>query len=338
MRRFAIILGAGASHGALGTKKRPPLDTDFLATARRVLCKSGRRDLGAVAWGDLREALEAAGLRESDVIKGRLEHLSTYLEARVNMPGIQHGAGRPADYAKALTALLRVICFTLVRTGGTEACPLHRALFELVEPSCVLTFNYDLIADQSIQALNRLSWYGKSYCGSSISVNAATQKRYLRPPPIKRLRNVIPLMKLHGSIHWQAHKRGGGFNLWLDEIPDASLIYSTPPDRPLVVPPVAAKMTIQKGSLRRFWSQAAKHLREAPGWIIWGYSFPKTDTVTHMLCREALTSNRRPKPVIVINPDPGVAENVKASLRKIRVLHWVSVERFLLDHHKLKLP
>ena len=44
---------------------------------------------------------------------------------------------KPADYAKALEALVQVICFTLMKTGGTSKCPLHRALFKLVQPRCV---------------------------------------------------------------------------------------------------------------------------------------------------------------------------------------------------------
>lgn len=334
---YAVILGAGASHGALLSGPTPPLDTDFLAVACQVLSGRGRRGPGAQAWNKFTQALRAAGLKQADVINGRLEHLSTYLEARANMPAIQSSAGRPADYTKALSALLRVICFTLSKTGGTRRCPLHQALFELVKPRCVITFNYDLIADQTLFAMKRLSWFAHSYCGSAISVVSKAGQRCRRNRPTRRLRRAIRLLKLHGSIHWQAHHKGSGFNLWLDRMPNKTFTYTSPPDHPLVVPPVAAKMTIQRGALRNRWSEAARQLRDAPGWLIWGYSFPKTDTVTQLLCRVSLTNNRRPKPVIVINPDPAVADNVRTSLNRVSVRRYLSVERFLLDHHALKI-
>jgi hypothetical protein len=142
---------------------------------------------------------------------------------------------------------------------------------------------------------------------------------------------------LHGSINWEAHTTGGGFSLLCSAKPDGSLRYPGPPTNPLVVPPVAAKLDIRAGALRTSWTRAAKLLRDAPGWIVWGYSFPQTDTVTQVLCRTALARNKKPKRVVVINPDVGVGSRMNELLAKVRVESWLSIERFLFDLEGLRL-
>lgn len=334
-RGHAVILGAGASKGASVGGISPPLDAEFLDTAHRLRSRRGRSDDAGRTWREFVKRLRLAGLDEKKVRHWRLEQLSTYLEARANMPSLQHSVGRPADYSMALQALNQVICWTLARANGARGCVLHRQLFSLVRPSCVVTFNYDLVADESLLALQQLCWQRASYAGNSLVIRGANGK-YKRPRPrVPRGSSAPLLLKLHGSINWAAHKRAGGFSLVADRLPGDSLAHSAPPEHPLVVPPVAAKMDIRRGALRSIWKEAAKNLRTAPGWIIWGYSFPQTDTVTHVLCRTALARNRKPKPIVVINPDYSVSDRVSDALEKVRIRRWGSIERFLLDHGAL---
>lgn len=340
--QYAIILGAGASCGAAVGQSAPPLDAEFLAVAQRVMGsgKKKRGDPDKMAWVALCGALKKAGIRKSEISTYRLELLSTYLEARANMPSLQHKVGSPADYEKALEELANVICRTLVRTNGTKACLLHRALFETVSPHCIVNFNYDLIADQTLQLMNSLSWAKNSYAGTSLYITPQTGKPYTRQVPDRRFRNSISYLKLHGSINWQAHERGRSFSLTVSEMPIANTLlqYSGPPPKPMVVPPVAAKMDIRSGSIRDLWKSAAASLRSAPGWIIWGYSFPTTDTVTQVLCRTALGKNKKPKPVIIINPDLSVGHRVKTILNNVRIKgQWNSVERFLFDAGEMEI-
>jgi hypothetical protein len=337
MKGYALILGAGASHGAVvSTPRRPPLDGDFLATAKAVLSGHGRHGADPDAWRRLVARLGKARLKIDKIVLWRLEQLSTYLEARANMPALQATAGKPANYSTALTALTEVICRTLAKTGGTESCPIHEAVIRAVDPCCIVTFNYDLIVDVTLHGMKRLAWSNKDYAGSSIRIGAA-ESNYQRPRPTTKHAGAIPLYKLHGSINWHAHSKGGGFSLAVPELPWKTLTYAEPPRMPLVVPPVAAKMTIRDGPLRSSWSSAAGALRRARGWIIWGYSFPSTDTVTHVLWRTALAKNTRPKPVIVINPDPSVAPRIEEALQKVSVASWGSVERFLFDAGRVAL-
>ena len=146
------------------------------------------------------------------------------------------------------------------------------------------------------------------------------------------MKDAIPLIKLHGSIHWEKAGRGKGFRLSGTKLPSENanrFDLVNVPDDPYLIPPIAAKFDIQKGPLRERWNSAVADLRYAKSWIIWGYSFPATDTSSHVLFRTALTRNRKQKRVFVINPDSEVAKRVQEVCKKVSVTHFTSVEACL---------
>lgn len=341
-RRAVVILGAGASKGAKVVGGRtPPLDGDFLARAyeylRRKRARGPHRE-AARAWRSFMSHLEDAGLGLEEVKGWRLEQLSTFLEARASLRGIQLGRGRPHDFAEALEALKQVVCYVLRGEGGARPCALHQELFRLVRPSAVMSFNYDLIADQSLLSLGMLNWRARQYRGA-VYATVPTERGWRRVRVVDHADDgETPLLKLHGSINWEKQRRGDGFRLAGCQLPDESsrlLNYTKIPINPYIVPPVAAKIQIAQAALRERWRAAVRHLHDAPSWIIWGYSFPGTDTISQVLFRTALTRNRRPKPVLVVNPDPSVAQRVRDVCRKVKVTHCPAMERLLLDRGAL---
>ncbi len=337
LKNYSIILGAGASKGADVGDRSPPLDSEFLSQAFSLFNKSGRGAAGISDWRDLKKKLKSAGIKTDASLKRmKLEQLSTYLEARANMPALQHSAGKPAKYSKAMTALAQVICRTLEATNGTRHCPIHESLFKLTNPTCIITFNYDLIADQTLVGMNKLAWHKKIYCGGSLRIFRGSRS-YTQSRPNRRSRGCVPLLKLHGSMNWVAHQRGGNHSLYTRGPSEKDIRYPSPPPHPLIVAPVASKIEIRKDSLLDIWKEAGRLLRKSPGWIIWGYSFPDLDTVTRVLFRTAIARNRKPKPVIVINPDAGVVDRIKDTLGdKVRVRHFPSIERLLLEQRVLE--
>lgn len=114
-----VILGAGASRGArVDGQRTPPLDTEFLSVAGNVfrhLRGNGRNRKPVRAWREFQTHLSAAGLKYEEIKSWRLEQLSTFLEARSNLPGLQLSAGRPRKYAQALAKLKEVVGHTLVK-------------------------------------------------------------------------------------------------------------------------------------------------------------------------------------------------------------------------------
>ena len=112
--------------------------------------------------------------------------------------------------------------------------------------------------------------------------------------------------------------------------------YAKPPKTPLIVPPVAAKMQI--ADLGPLWTAAHKELKASSTWVIWGYSFPQTDTITSVLLKTCVKDTRgKKKKVIIINPDSTVSERVKVLLGKVNVEHYGSATDFLLKVSRLQV-
>lgn len=343
-KNAVIVLGAGASRGAkVVGGKTPPLDIEFLSTAARYF--QGKKARGpnreaVKAWKSLKAHLKGAGLGFNEVRDWRLEQLSTFLEARASLRGVQLGQGRPRDFAAALDALKMLVCHVLRAEGGSRPCLFHRALFALVQPSAVISFNYDLIADQSMLSSKLLNWRSKLYRGAAYAdVPTDNGSKYVQVSARPREQGT-PLLKLHGSMNWEKLRRGDGFRLSGCKLPgvaDGLFEYKQVPRKPYIVPPIAAKIQITQSALRERWRSAVHHLHKARTWVIWGYSFPGTDTISQVLFRAALAKNRRPKRVLVINPDASVASRVRVVCRKVEVSHYLSIERLLLDEGALPL-
>jgi len=329
--KYAIILGAGASYGARFKEATPPLDWNFLEIARDLLGRQKNKRPPAVAWRKFCKTLKKAQVDPKVAVRERLEYLSTYLEAKANMNALQLKQGRPQHFRSALDALSIVICHVLQIRNGTAACSLHRQLFEHINPSAIISFNYDLIADQTLMEMRKLNFTHREYCSAESFLVSKNERRPVRR---RKMHNRIPLLKLHGSINWQRNRRRKTYSVvGRNQTNSLALSYNVP-DVPFIVPPLAAKIDISNTHLKSLWSSALKRLKDAPGWIIWGYSLPATDTITQVLCRTALSRNKKPKHVIVINPDFTITSKMRNSLSKIRITHYISVERFLLDQGK----
>jgi len=340
LRGAVIVLGAGASKGArVPGKRTPPLDAEFLSVAadhfaHKKARGKGRESVGV--WNDFKARLKSAGLKFPEVRQWRLEQLSTFLEARASLQGMQLGQGRPRNYGKALDSLKIVVCHVLDREGGTKACELHKLLFDAARPRAVISFNYDLIADQSLAELGFLNWRNVEYrCAGFASVPTAKGKTAYKRITPRTQSESVPLLKLHGSMHFEKLRRGSGFRLSGVSLPTAeaaSFEFLRVSKHPYLIPPIAAKIEIKQKELRSRWYAALDHLHDAPAWIIWGYSFPTTDTISQVLFRTSLTNNRKPKRVIVVNPDASVASRVCEVCRKVKTEHYPSVERLLLEY------
>ena len=339
LKNSVVILGAGASKGALVSGGRtPPLDAEFLAAAADLFRSKrarGKNRAMVVSWNSFKRHLAGAGLKFREVKGWRLEQLSTFLEARANLRGLQLGRGQPRDYAQALEALKIMVCHVLNASGGTRNCSLHEMLFKSIFPKAVISFNYDLIADQSLLELEFLNWRSAEYrCARHVGVPLDRGRTAFKPITSRIIENDVPLIKLHGSIHYERLRRGSGFRLSGIALPEGGhkrFEFSRVPKRPYLIPPVAAKIEIKQKALRERWYSAVDHLYQANSWLIWGYSFPQTYTIAHVLFRTALARNRKSKRVVVIDPDMSVAERVREICQKVNVHQYPSMERFLLD-------
>jgi hypothetical protein len=123
---------------------------------------------------------------------------------------------------------------------------------------------------------------------------------------------VVPLYKLHGSIHesWDSAVSGGDIRraatvkLVGDRLPVPDWKAGGRYD-PFLVPPVLSKHTFYNvPELRDRWLKAASAIRECESLSFWGYSMPNADYASAYLVSEALR-DRDPLPdVYVSNLDP----------------------------------
>ena len=104
--------------------------------------------------------------------------------------------------------------------------------------------------------------------------------------------------------------------------------------RPLIVAPVAAKTSIS--DLEKTWRAAGRKLQDASCWVVWGYSFPETDTITSVLLKTCVKDAKgKQKRVIIINPDYAVSKRVKNLLDKVRIEQYSTASDFLLRKKRL---
>jgi hypothetical protein len=337
----AVILGAGASKGAwVAERVTPPLDAEFLAVAKSLPTFQKRPGSRALrthysVWSKFNDFLEKAGLAYEEVENWRLEQLSTFLEARATLRGLQLEQGRPVEFRAALEKLKGVVSSVLVQAGGGSSCRLHRRLFEVVDTSGVVSFNYDLIVDQTLAELGWLKWDAPAYRGASRMRAPKPGKRRIELIDVPRFggKRHVPLFKIHGSINWERHSEQEHGHRLAGIVPtgllERCLAAHFQPKVPLIIPPVAAKVEVPE-ELGTVWKGALRMLNCARRWIFWGYSFPQTDTISQVLFRSALNGKTN-KPVVVINPDHAVVQRVKSVCRRVDISYFPSVERFLLE-------
>lgn len=178
--------------------------------------------------------------------------------------------------------------------------------------SHIITFNYDLIVEQS---------FFPHFRGSSL-------ENFYEIPLVSRRRPgglivgpTVPaerphLYKLHGSVNW----RWGGEG---DERTPATLFEpGADPTlyldlREMVIPPTSSKsMFYSHRGLRAQWSSAATQLTNASRLIVIGYSLPPSDLQVHAMLSTALRSGTR---LIVVDRNEDSAKSVADRLNHLHL-------------------
>jgi hypothetical protein len=150
--------------------------------------------------------------------------------------------------------------------------------------SLYITFNYDLLIENSIASTNKSGKVNTlNYVGNiskTLNINNP-DKTYLdiTNGDFVSSARTCNLIKLHGSLNWEYSNK--------KEI--------------AIIPP-----SWKKGNDKAFdqvWRQSYYELEEAKNIVFIGYSLPETDSYFKNLLTLALSKNKKLKKVIVINPD-----------------------------------
>ena len=161
-----------------------------------------------------------------------------------------------------------------------------------------------------------------------------------------------PLLKLHGSLNWfrylpiytfpifpgqEAPQLGEKENQIILVDPLARWWFAEPPtldnwiiDPIIITPTLYKEKFIEWSIFESIWKKAKDALSECKRLIMIGYSFSPTDFTTKQLFLEAL-SNHDIEQLIIVNPDPSVAEVAKNLCHfKKKVVTYKNLNEYLV--------
>ncbi len=283
-----VLFGAGATRGAFETNRLPPpIDADFFEIAGQIK-GHGTPTLARKVLGDVRNLY-------GRIFGVGLENYYRDIETRAKISSFAKSANKPKDWQKRQQHLeefiRRVIIHTTCnsREGHLEPAYslFHRKILgDLKKGDSVLTFNYDLVVEESFGSTGiwtPVGGYGDAFHGMRSGWSKTwLSKRHLTTSD----RSKIRLLKLHGSVNWILYKTR-----------EVKL-----KDRPFVVRrrgnqvvsetvsilPPGWNKRIDRNPYRQLWKEARLKLEQCKTLIIVGYSLPETDLLAKALFAEVV--------------------------------------------------
>jgi hypothetical protein len=285
---LVLLFGAGATRGALRTRSvPPPVDADFFEIAAQIK-------------GHGTPALVRKVLGDVWTLYGRisgigLENYYRDIETRAKISSFAKSANKPKDWKQRqenLEELIRrVVVHTTCKSVEKHLTPVssrsHTAILrKLKAGDCILTFNYDLLIEESFKETQL--WTPKT--GYGVPVHGVTNewcknwlKHYFHGTG---KHSKISLLKLHGSVHWALYKSG---EIKLKDRPfvvrtrNKSTVFET-----VSILPPGLNKRIDKNPYKRLWKKARLKLEKCKTIIIIGYSLPEADLLARALFAEVV--------------------------------------------------
>ena len=324
MSKVVFILGAGASKTA-----GAPLMKDFFDRARRFYTNGSVKEFN----DDFERVFKAISELQAAHSKASLDvynlesvfnafEFAEFLEINKN----NFNSELVSSLKRVIAATIeQSMVFPVEKSSNKSSQSSHRTYQKFInliklslENNCkvsLLNFNYDIAPDFELVKQN----IKFDYCLNDQEL----------------LDNVIPVLKLHGSLNWRKcskckkissfdikkyFSQNGdpsmtGMNGELIKIGTSPLIYAcdycnNPTENiPFIVPPSWNKQEHYK-MISPVWRRAAKELKEAIAIFICGYSLPQTDQFFHNLYALGTMGGNILQSNQVINPDnSGEVEN-----------------------------
>jgi hypothetical protein len=296
-RDAVVILGAGASRGASfsGAESvlKPPLDTDFFTQLKASPVgqePDGQRLLAFLdqEFGDADVSMEAF---YSQV------HLHDQFVA-----DLPRGKGRRRTYAWAMRYFLRVIPPLFGSCIGTTNCKWHDALVGAMDArDCILSFNYDCIADRSLKSVARRKWDPGEGYGVVAAGDLNAWKDHTGTGRFPKTGHF--LLKPHGSLNWCLDE--GQLKL----LPDP---YERREEGALCIVPPLWQKSFDASPFHDIWLKARRYLTATKALIVVGYSLPTTDVYTQAMLRIDVQELDF---LLIANPDNAARARLKRVLR-----------------------
>ena len=191
-----------------------------------------------------------------------------------------------------------------------------------------ITLNYDLIFDYSINGFrnDKNSFFGDMFKDRLAHIIA-------RPVfEVGGLDEITPVgewegffLKLHGSLGWSFCPQESCIN-HQQFYPDPPFggrkeVGSDAPCRicgsvliPVIIPPALGKSFEKYPKMGILWNIAYREIQKADKLIFIGMSLPESDYYLRWLLREAITSTKKARDIVVVNPCDNDAEKIRTLL------------------------
>jgi hypothetical protein len=310
--KAVVVLGAGATRGAEFVNSPdshacvPPLNADFFTQLQRVQAENLQPVVDAV----VKDVVESFGAN----FKLTLEEYFTHVEALLMGGALltpsskKYSAARLKEKRRnlldGLSAVLEESADVTKRTSPAvvHRCGYHDALVAaLSPPDTIISFNYDCVIDHALRSTDRPVWSAKYGYGfpKPARIDSGTASAWSSPNAPTAQNDTIRLLKLHGSLNWQA--------LPTDDdkpIKFRQRLYKQHGSKTYEIIPPEFLKEVQRQPFETIWARAASALRSAHVLALVGFSFPPTDQLVEALFRMALEDNRSLKRLIIVNPSP----------------------------------
>ncbi len=315
---------------------RPPLNSDFFKVAKRIVDKYGlEAKYGGpiIGFGHLmRDINELYGYGDSEedttvlddprlTLEGVMNHF--YLEHQIFDERSQFGTSSASSSSRT-NALNELLVYTLAETLEGPPCRKHAKLASSLNPGDVVwNFNYDLLMDNALYGLNKMSDSGYVMRFDYTLTTGGWRET-------SDSHSDVIVLKLHGSMNWLRCGQCGR-NLLLREQKSVSAFSSTILGGGIVCPKCESKsladlhrVIVPPAGLKNFLDMDIRYLwRTAPSCckntkriVVIGYRFSDVDYELEMLLR-TMVQNKTLKantPITIVNPKPDMVRDKFASI------------------------
>lgn len=296
MRNLVIILGAGASFefGA-------PLMKDFYRVASEIFVNSEDKTIKehfSIVFEFINRLQKAQAKANIDL--HNIEQVYTALEM-AKLLGLEHLRASGKSWSKMEDSMRFFLTHNIESRSLLPPSPNMHAHHQNSQDPARLGMkkpNFSAVAGH-IQVLKKYGWNVSILSFNyDLVTEAVLSQQHIKVDYCLDKRenindnNIVPLLKLHGSINWQPENKNRQVSIKVTPYEDLgnyknSHLYSTTLNNkvvtniskhftPFVIPPVWNKATYQS-SLSKVWKTAAKKLSEASHVYCLGYSLPVTD-------------------------------------------------------------
>jgi hypothetical protein len=286
---IVLLFGAGATRGALrASAVPPPLDADFFEIAGQIK-GHGTPILARSVLGDVwRLYGKVSGVG--------LETYYRDIETRAQISRFAKSANKPKDWQKRKENLEELIRRVIIHTtckskSSGHLVPLQsqshtKILAKLGPKDSVLTFNYDLLIEESFQTSGAWTPVG-GYGGGVHGVSGGWSKNWLKDRNLtKKDHAKVRILKLHGSINWTTYKTGHirlKDRAFVARTRNNSVVFET-----VSILPPGWNKRIDRNPYKQLWREARLKLEMCKTIAIVGYSLPEADLLAKALFAEVV--------------------------------------------------